>query len=144
METFNSFQEEKNKKEELATESKWIHKVMEEEKTWTLDEPSILFTANIMDKIKTKQRPVFHKGIVWLFGGVWAIIFIVAIGQAIPKLKPISWEFPSLNFSKLSDFFSFETNASLLMLANMIIAVWVFFIIQRFLQSRSNKKISKA
>ncbi|KOY85292.1 hypothetical protein AD998_03195 [bacterium 336/3] len=144
METFNSFQEEKNKKEELATESKWIHKVMEEEKTWTLDEPSILFTANIMDKIKTKQRPVFHKGIIWLFGGVWAVIFVVAIGQAIPKLKPISWELPSLNFSKLSEFFSFEVNASLLMLANMIIAVWVFFIIQRFLQSRSDKKISKA
>lgn len=144
MDTFNSFQEEKNKKEELSTESKWIHKVLEEEKTWTLEEPSILFTANIMDKIKTKQRPVFHKGIVWLFGGVWAIIFIVGIMQAIPKLKPISWDLPSLNFNKISEFFSFEANASLIMLANMLIAVWVFFIIQRFLQSRNEKKVSKA
>jgi hypothetical protein len=144
MDTFNSFQEEKNKKEELSIESKWIHKVLEEEKTWTLEEPSILFTANIMDKIKTKQRPVFHKGIVWLFGGVWAVIFIVAIMQAIPKLKPISWDLPSLNFNKISEFFSFEANASLIMLANMLIAVWVFFIIQRFLQSRNEKKVSKA
>jgi hypothetical protein len=118
--------------------------VLEEEKTWTLEEPSILFTANIMDKIKTKQKPVFHKGIVWLFGGVWAIIFIMAIRQAIPNLKPINWELPNWNFNKLSEFFSFEVNASLMMLANMIIAVWVFFIIQRFLQSKNDKKVSKA
>jgi len=144
MDNFNSFQDEKNKKEELPQEAKWLHKVLEEEKTWVLDEPSILFTANLMDKIKTKQRPVFHKGVVWLFGVVWAAIFVVAVGMAIPKAKPISWEMPNWDTKMLTNFFSFEANASLVMLANMLLAVWIFFIVHRFLQSRENKKVSKA
>jgi hypothetical protein len=143
METFNSFEEEKQQKDQLPQEAKWLHKVLEDEKMWKMDEPSILFTANIMDKIKTKQRPIFHKGVIWLFGIIWTSILVLAVAKAIPTLKPTSWQLPTWDTSQWSKFFSFEANASLLMLANMILAVWVFFLINRFLQNKSYKKVTK-
>ena len=139
MENFESFEEEKKHLNKLPKEVQWLHQA-KEEKTWGLDEPSILFASNIMSKIKAKEeKPVFHKGIIGLFGLTWGLILGLGIWKSLENTSSSKWEVPSLDFSKLSSIFNFETNSSILMFSYLILVFWGLFLLNKFLQ-KSNLK----
>jgi hypothetical protein len=137
MENFESFEEEKKQADKLAHQTKFLHKILKEKEVWKLDEPSILFAANIMDKIKVKQeKPVFHKGVLVFFGMVWATIIGLAIWKSVENVRPTSWEVPELDFSAWLNFLHFEASSSVVMLSYLILIVWSLFLIGRVLQTK--------
>jgi hypothetical protein len=140
MENFESFEEEKKHLSHLPKEAQWLHKV-KDEKMWGLDEPSILFTSNIMSKIKAKQeKPVFNKGIMIFFGLVWAVILGLAVWKSLEKLSPSHWEIPRWDFSKLPNLANFEASSTLMMFAYLLVVFWGLFLLNRVLQKNANEK----
>jgi len=139
MENFESFEEEKKQTDKLAHQTKFLHKIVAEKEVWKLDEPSILFAANIMDKIKAKQeKPVFHKGLLVFLGTVWASIIGLAIWKSAENVKPISWQVPKLDFSAWLNFLHLHLEASsfVVMFAYLILVIWSLFLISRVLQTK--------
>lgn len=134
MENFESFEEEKRHQGKLPKEVQWLHKA-KEEKTWGLDEPSILFASNIMSKIKAKkEKPVFHKGIIGLFGLTWGLILGLGIWKSLENINKMKWEMPNWDFSTISSLFNFETSPSVVMFSYLLLVFWGLFLLNKFLQ----------
>ncbi|GAB4134162.1 MAG: hypothetical protein OHK0045_20490 [Raineya sp.] len=138
MENFDSFEEERKHFGKLPKEAQWLHKA-KEEKTWGLDEPSILFASSVMSKIKAKEeKPVFHKSVTALFGLVWLCILGLAIWKSLESTT--KWQIPDLDFSKMSSVFYFEVNSSIMMFSYLLLVFWGLFLINRFLQGNNTKQ----
>ncbi len=127
MENFDSFKEEKENKDKLSPEADFFLRHLSD---WETEKPSVLFTADIMAKLRTKEKPVFHRGIIWLFGLGWGVIVLLAVWHAqktatvgLPKWD--NWKF------YLTDL-QWHPSSSLLLLANVILIGWVLFFMNRF------------
>jgi len=140
MENFESFEEEKKHFNKLPKELQWLHQA-KEEKSWGLEEPSIFFASSIMSKIKAKQeKPVFHRGIIALFGLTWGLILGLGIWKSLESISPRKWGIPNLDFFKLSSAFNFECNSSLVMFSYLLLVFWGLIFLNKFLLSNNSKQ----
>lgn len=140
MENIESFEEEKKHLGKLPKEVQWLHRA-KEEKTWNLEEPSILFTSKIMSKIKAKQeKPVFHKGVIVVFGLTWGLILGLGIWKSLENTSSIKWKIPDWDFSKLSNLFQIEMNGTITFLAYLLVLFWGLFLLNKILQNNPLKK----
>ncbi len=145
----NSFEEEKNNKDQLPTEANFMHEHIEK---FEVASPSVFFTAKVMDKVralqyKTFYKPIFNKKVGFAIICSWIALMVYAttLGQVTPKGKVLgelnAWLANSpLNLSLL--FLQIDT-PWLIWIVIIPLMIWSFILLDRLLKKRFGRLKTK-